>query len=181
MLNRRAMLSSLAAGVVAHPSLESLGSPLFQRPVATTRPLRRADGTVDWDAVRALYSLNPEWTHLSTFLFSSHPKPVADAIDFFRRKFDSDHVWIEQAALKNSEGRLFVAVKKAIADYIGGKAGDVCLTANTTTALAMAYHGLHIRPDQEILTTNHDHMVHHESIRHSVERSGASVRYIALR
>jgi selenocysteine lyase/cysteine desulfurase len=44
----------------------------------------------------------------------------------------------------------------------------------------MAYHGLRIRADQEIVTTEHDHMVHHESIRYACDRSGARVRHVAL-
>src|SRR5678816_454029 len=57
---------------------------------------------------------------------------------------------------------------------------EICVTSNTTTALAMAYHGLRIRPDQQILTTEHDHYVHHESIRYAAARSGATVNYVAL-
>src|SRR5258705_7146908 len=33
-----------------------------------------------WSAVRAQFDLAPDWIHLSTFFFSSHPKPVRDAI-----------------------------------------------------------------------------------------------------
>ena len=54
------------------------------------------------------------------------------------------------------------------------------MTSNTTGALAMAYHGLRIRADQEILTTEHDHYAHHESIRYAAARSGCGVRYVAL-
>ncbi len=44
----------------------------------------------------------------------------------------------------------------------------------------MAYHGLRIRQNQEILTTEHDHYSHHESIRYAAARSGCRVRYLAL-
>jgi selenocysteine lyase/cysteine desulfurase len=81
-------------------------------------------------------------THLSSFLFVSHPKPVADAIDYYRRKLDSDSMWIEIAAFSEAEGRPFQAVKRALADYIGGQASEIALTSNTTQALAMAYQGL---------------------------------------
>ncbi len=54
------------------------------------------------------------------------------------------------------------------------------MTSNTTTALAMVYHGLRIRQGQEVLTTEHDHYSHHESIRYAAARSGCGVRYIAL-
>jgi selenocysteine lyase/cysteine desulfurase len=110
----------------------------------------------------------------------SHPRPVADAIEHFRRKLDADPGWIEQAAFSDSEGRPFVAVKRALADYVGGMPQEICLTSNTTGALAMAYHGLRIREDQEILTTEHDHYAHHESIRYAAARAGCGMRYVAL-
>jgi selenocysteine lyase/cysteine desulfurase len=44
----------------------------------------------------------------------------------------------------------------------------------------MAYHGLRVRGDQEILTTEHDHYSQHMSIRFAAERSGCRVRYIPL-
>ena len=47
--------------------------------------------------MRELFPLAPDWTHLASFLFVSHPKPVAEAIDKFRRKLDADPVWIELA------------------------------------------------------------------------------------
>jgi selenocysteine lyase/cysteine desulfurase len=71
-------------------------------------------------------------------------------------------------------------MKKALADYIGGKPEELCLTSNATQALAMAYHGLRIRANQEILTTEHDHYSQHESIRYAAARSACAVRYISL-
>src|SRR6266566_3536250 len=145
-----------------------------------SRPLRGLNGELDWLAVRDLFPLAPDWTHLSSFLFVSHPKPVAEAIDHFRRKLDSDAMWIEIAAFTDAEGRPFAAVKRTLAEYTGGMPAEIAFTSNTTTALAMAYHGLRIRRDQEIVTTEHDHYSHHESIRYAAARSGCGVRYIPL-
>jgi isopenicillin-N epimerase len=178
-INRRQMLLSLAAGVTTVPALfRDLHS--ATRAERQPRSLRGADGRVDWEAVRALFQLAPDWTHLAAFLFVSHPKPVAESIDYFRKKIDSDHVWLELAILSDSEGRPYTAVKRALAEYIGGLPSEICMTSNTTGALAMAYHGLRIRGDQEILTTEHDHYSHHESIRYAAARSGCGVRYVEL-
>ena len=180
-LDRRQMLLSLAAGAVALPAGRLTGDiGAFVSKSSRARPLRNPNGEVDWEAVRELFPLAPGWTHLASFLFVSHPKPVAEAIDEFRGKLDSDPVWIELAAFTDAEGRPHRAVKRALADYIGGKPDEICLTSNTTSALAVAYHGLRIRPDQEILTTEHDHYSHHESIRYAAWRSGCSVRYVTL-
>jgi len=177
-IHRRQLLASLVATSLL-PSIgraERVLPPLRRLP----RPLHGLDGALDWPAVRELFPLAPDWTHLSSFLFVSHPKPVADAIDHFRRKLDSDAMWIEQAAFTDSEGRPFVTVKQALAQYTGGLPSELALTSNTTGALAMAYHGLRIRADQEIVTTEHDHYSQHESIRYAAARSGCGVRYIAL-
>src|SRR5436309_15312158 len=163
MIARRQLLKSLVAASL-FPSLPSLSR--------SPRPIRLSRDLVDWLAVRELFPLAPDWTHLSSFLFVSHPKPVAEAIDRFRKKLDSDAMWIEIAAFTDAEGHPFTAVKRALAGYVGGDPSEICLTSNTTTSLAMAYHGLRIRADQEIVTTEHDHYSHHESIRHAAARPG---------
>jgi len=179
-LDRRQMLLSLAAGAAALPTRALFAEPLALPPRTRQRPLHFLGGAVDWQAVRDLFPLAPDWTHMASFLFVSHPKPVAERIEHFRRKLDADPVWIELAAFSDAEGRPVEAVKNALASYVGGQPTELCLTSNTTGALAMAWHGLRIRPDQEILTTQHDHYSQHESIRYAAARSHAKVRYIAL-
>lgn len=177
-INRRDMLASvasIAAVGTLRPSV-ALAETISRR----ARPLRRLSGAPDWNAVRELFPLAPDWTHLSCFLFVSHPKPVAEAIEAFKRKIDADPVWLELAVLTDAEGWPYRKVKQALAQYVGGDPVEICMTSNTTGGLAMAYQGLRIRPNQEIVTTEHDHYSHHESIRYSVERSRASVRYIPL-
>jgi len=178
-VSRRQLLTSLTAGVAWTAACRNAERPAQEAPGASGA-LRLANGDVDWSAVRALFPLASGWTHLASFLFVSHPKPVAEAIDRFRHKLDADPLWLEAAAFSDAEGRPFAAIKKSLADYTGGKPEEICLTSNTTVALAMAYQGLRIRGDQEILTTEHDHYSHHESIRLSAERSGARVKYAAL-
>ena len=173
-LARRQLLKSLVAASL-FPAIR-LDRSLSPR----SRPLLGLGGDPDWLAIRALFPLAPDWTHLSSFLFVSHPKPVAEAIDHFRKKLDSDPMWIEIAAFTDAEGRPFAAIKRALAEYTGGTPAEIAFTSNTTTALAMVYHGLRIRRDQEIVTTEHDHYSHHESIRYAAARSGCGVRYIPL-
>jgi isopenicillin-N epimerase len=177
-MNRRDLLAS-AAAVAAAGTLKP-GIALAETISRRARLLRTLSGSPDWNAVRELFPLAPDWTHLSSFLFVSHPKPVAEAIDVFKKKIDSDPVWLELAVLTDAEGWPYRKVKQALAEYVGGEPTEICMTSNTTGGLAMAYQGLRIRHNQEIVTTEHDHYVHHESIRYSVDRSGASVRYIPL-
>src|SRR2546425_6614313 len=176
MLQRRQLLKSLVAASL----FPTIGRVDRMRLRPQPRRLRGLGGEPDWLAVRDLFPLAPDWTHLSSLLFVSHPKPVAEAIDHFRKKLDSDAMWIEIAAFTDAEGRPFTAVKRALAEYSGGSPAEIAFTSNTTTGLAMVYHGLRIRGDQEIVTTEHDHYSHHESIRYAAARSGCGVRYIAL-
>jgi selenocysteine lyase/cysteine desulfurase len=71
-------------------------------------------------------------------------------------------------------------IQAAAAEYLGGKPEEIALTNSTTMGLALIYQGLPLKSGQEILTTAHDHFVHHESIRLAAERAGASVKKIAL-
>ena len=138
-LDRREMLVSLVASLAAGSAGSMFPASLEGQPrVPRLRSLRSATGTVDWLAVRELFPLAPDWTHLSSFLFVSHPKPVAEAIDGFRKKLDSDAMWIEIAAFTDAEGHPFTTVKRALASYVGGDPSEICLTSNTTTSLAMA-------------------------------------------
>ena len=178
-INRRQLLGSLSA-TLAYAAGGCRAEPGNHPATPAAAPLPLPSGDADWRAVRDLFPLTREWTHLASFLLVSHPKPVAEAIERFRQKIDADPAWIEQAAFSESEGRPFQAIKRSLAEYIGGKPEEVCLTSNTTGALAMAYHGLRIRANQTILTTEHDHYSHHESIRFAAERSGCGVRYVPL-
>jgi len=181
-LNRRQLLTTVTAGVaaVAAGCREKESTDFSAKSNAPKLSVLQDNGSVDWSAVRNLFPLAKDWMHFASFLLVSHPKPVAEAIEHFRQKIDNDPLWIDAAAFSDSEGRPFAAVKRALAEYVGGLAEEICLTSNTTTALAMAYHGLRIRTDQEILTTEHDHYSHHESIRFAAARSGCGVRYVRL-
>jgi isopenicillin-N epimerase len=178
-LDRRRLLASLTTGLAwnaaGRPMLAATASP------PPEKALRRPDGTVDWRAVRDLFPLATDKMHFASFLFVSQPAPVAAAIERFRKKLDADPTWLEDAAFGGEgEGRPFQDVKKALASYVGGEPDEICVTSNTTSALAMAYQGLTIRADQEVVTTEHDHYSHHESIRLAALRSGAGVRHVSL-
>src|SRR6187401_938332 len=159
-IDRRQLLLSLGAGLATAAACRNAApSDAAQSPA---KPLKSASGDVDWTAVRDLFPLSRDWTHLAGFLLASNPKPVSDAIAQFRQKIDAEPGWIEDAAFLESEGKPVGDIKKAMAYYLGDTPTNICLTSNTTTALAMAYQGLRIRADQHVLTTEHDHYSHHE-------------------
>lgn len=135
-----------------------------------------ANDSQDWSAVRDQFALARDYVHLSSFFLSSHPRPVRESIERHRRAIDDNpFLYVEQNMFK-MPGQ----VRAAAARYLGGTAEEVALTNSTTQGLAFVYHGLPLKAGQEILTTTHDHYVHHEAIRLAAERAGATVKKISL-
>jgi len=135
----------------------------------------------DWSVVRDQFNLSPEYIHLATFALVSHPRPVREAIQKYRRALDENPFLVVDRGLWGPEAEnLPHKVREAAAEYIGGRPEEIALTGNTTMGLALVYYGLPLRAGQEVLTTAHDHFSHHESIRLATERAGASMRKIIL-
>ena len=151
---------------------------LLAEAAARTEPLPAVG---DWAAVRALFKLTPEYRHLSGFFIASHPTPVRQAIEAFRDAMDANpFLVVEHGMFGDDAQNLQLAVCNDAAPYLGVRAQDIALVQNTTTGLALVYHGLPLGPGDEVLATTHDHVVHHESIRLACERSGASWRRVPL-
>src|SRR5687768_7083675 len=135
----------------------------------------------DWNRVRAQFSLDPAWMHFASFFIASHPAPVRDAIEAWRRAMDRDPFQvIEHGMFTDEAHNIPLQVRTAIARYLGGRADDIALTRSTTESLALVYHGLPLKAGDEVLATTHDHYSHHESIRLATRRAGATTRRIAL-
>ena len=168
MFSRRTFLvtSALATGAAA------------VRPVLAQQPQTSA---TDWNSVRRQFDLDPRYVHASLFFITSHPRPVREAIDLYRKRVDANPFeTVEHLTFGPDDVNQTLKVTTALAKYIGADVDDIALTQNTTTGLALIYHGLPLIAGDEVLTTNHDHYSHHESIRLATERSGATSRRIAL-
>ncbi len=152
----------------------------FPAPATAQAALVSPAGAVDWTAVRKLFNLAPDWIHLSSFYLVSHPKPVRDAIESYCRKLDENPMYVEEVMFHEGQEHALDRVKRRVAAYVGGKPEEIALVPNTTTGLALVYNGLRLKPGQEILTTEHDHDSHHESIRLATDKNGASTRRITL-
>lgn len=141
--------------------------------------VRPAAGNIPglWKMVRSQFDqLAPDQIHLSSFFLASHPRPVREAIEAHRKAIDENPFEYVEKNMFEMPGK----VQASAAEYLGGKPEEVAITNSTTMGLALVYHGLAVKAGQEILVTEHDHFVHHESARLAAERAGASVRKVQL-
>ncbi len=130
----------------------------------------------DWEAVRGEFELTRDRVHFSTFFLAAHPRPVREAIERHRRGFDADPLGYFHETADQAQGD----VLSAASEYLGVSPTEIALTDSTTMGLGLLYGGLALRIGQEILTTTHDHYSTETSLRLAAERSGATVKRVAL-
>ena len=161
-LTRRGLLAraGLAAGALA------VGRPELAEAVDAAPDLR------DWGSVRSQFELEPGRVHLTSFLLATHPRAVRDAITAHRQRLDANPV----EYLHGPGDALSAAAREAAGRFLGAPASELALTDSTTMGLGLLYTRLALRPEDEVLTTEHDFYATHESLR----LSGARVRRIAL-
>ncbi len=177
-VNRRGFLAAGGALAAAAFAPGRLLAALEGRPRAARTP---APDLSNWAAVRALFPLAPGWTHLSAFFLVSHPRPVREAIERYRRALDENPLLcVEHSLFDPERASVEVEVRRSAGEYCGGGPDNVALVPNTTHGLALVHAGLSLRAGDEILLTTHDHFVHHEAARLAAERAGATTRRITL-
>jgi selenocysteine lyase/cysteine desulfurase len=187
-MGRRIVMSVNRRDFVAAVGLSALASAGAR--AATPKPHAPpvAENLSDWSVVREQFDLSPLFLHFSQFFLVSHPRPVRQSIELYRRMLDANPVSTVDHGMgldvimgaQASDVSFPVRVQRAAAEYVGGHADDIALTDSTTQGLALVYNGLTLKPGDEILTTTHDHFVHHEVIRYAAERNGATARRISL-
>ena len=121
----------------------------------------------------------PGLPHFSNFLVTSHPRPVREAIERYRQQIDRnpglamdwglEETWKREGQVREWAGR-----------YLNAKPAQIALTGSTSEGLAMIYGGIKLRPDQEILTTEHEHYATQNVLDFRVARQGTQVRRIRL-
>jgi len=111
-------------------------------------------------------------------LLASNPRRVKEAIDKHRKALDEDPVGTAEHDLRTGEWTK--ATLESAARYFGTTPDNVTLTDSTTSGLTVVYGGLLLKPNDEVITTKHDHWVTHEGLRLASERSGAKVRQVPL-
>ena len=172
MSNRREFLKQagiLAAALPLGASLPNVAGAANAAPATGNK----------WTRLQQLFDQDPAYLHFSNFLITTHPKPVREAIERHRAALDNnpglamdwDHGVIEQ---REENVRVWAG------RYLQADAKQIALTGSTTEGLATIYGGVHVRPDQEILTTEHEHYATHTILALRSERDGTRVRKIRL-
>lgn len=133
-------------------------------------------GGVDWVAIRQQFALDPELIHLAGMLLASHPAPVRDAIEAHRAELEREPA----GYVLENDGRLRKRVVQAAGAYFGADPAGVALTDSTTMGLSLLYQGLQLAPDDEVLTTTHDHYSTWYNLELMSRRRGAKVRKVSL-
>src|SRR5262245_54062703 len=83
-----------------------------------------ADLTSDWNAFRDLFELSVDYIHMASFYIASHPRRVGEAIGKYRKQLDENpYLVVERGMFEDEYENLPKRVKKAAAEYIGGKPG----------------------------------------------------------
>jgi selenocysteine lyase/cysteine desulfurase len=193
-LSRRELLRLGSAATGALAAAQALGCTAPQQSAPATPPAAPAgtpastplEGPAgpDWDAIRAEFDLSDEYVHLASLLIASHPRVVRRAIEEHRRALDTNPAdylhrrWALQADGIDEDGE--EQVMRAAARYLETEPDLVALTDSTTMGLAMVYNGVAIRPDQEILTTEHEHGATQLSLEFRARRTGCAMRTISL-
>jgi selenocysteine lyase/cysteine desulfurase len=126
--------------------------------------------------VRDAFPLARDKLHFTAFLLSPHPRPVANAIERYRRGIDTDpdgYLFAHETAREQQ-------VLRAASHYLGAPADEIALTDSTTMGLGLLYGGLKLAPGDELLTSTHDFYSTHEALRLRARRDGAALRKIPL-
>jgi selenocysteine lyase/cysteine desulfurase len=132
-----------------------------------------------WPQLRSLFELDYSLAHFSNFLITSHPRPVREAIAQFRAELDRNPaaaVDYESEAIWKHEDN----ARNWAANYLAVKPAQIALTGSTTEGLSLIYTGIHIRPDQELLTTEHEHSSAYAAMRFRKQRENTLMREIRL-
>lgn len=172
MTNRRSFLKQagiLAAGI---PLASAVSLPAH---AASPAPLPKDK----WDQLRQLFTQDPNYLHFANFLVTSHPLPVREAIEMHRANLDRNP-GLAMDWHRGETERREEEVRVWAGRYLKAKPSQIALTGSTTEGLAMIYAGIHVRPDQEILTSEHEHYAANSVFEYRTQKDGTQVRKIKL-
>jgi len=169
MTDRRTFLKQ--AGLLA------ASLPLLPQALAAAAP--DFSGKDKWQQLRQLFPLDPDYAHFANFLVTAHPRPVQQAIDYYRAEIDRNPArWVDWET--EIEWQREGEVREWAARYLDVRPRQIALTGSTTEGLGMIYGRLKVAAGQEILTTEHEHYATRKTLEFRQRQEGTRVRKLRL-
>ena len=131
MIDRRTFLRSTAVSAVAALAPRTLLS-------AVAKQTPALPDLSQWDTVRAQFDmLSKDHVHFGSFYLVSHPRPVREAIEAYRRAIDAEpFLEVEHRMFMPGSDNLQMKVREDMTRYLGATPEQIALTGNTTTGLS---------------------------------------------
>jgi isopenicillin-N epimerase len=117
------------------------------------------------------WPLDPEVVYLNHGAFGSCPRPVQEAADALRRRFERAPM---QFVLRDAEC-LIDQARAAAAPLMGADGEDLVFVQNATTAVCTVLASLPARPGDELLVTDHAYNACRNALDLHARRTGMSV------
>ena len=125
---------------------------------------------------RLLFSLDPAVSHLNHGSFGAVPISVQRAQQRLRDEMEADPLRFFTAGLVDR----ITHARRHLAGFLGADPDGTALTVNATTGVAVALQSVGLRPDDEVLTTDHGYGAVDFAVRRECQRTGATHRVLRV-
>ena len=102
---------------------------------------------------KSLFLLDPKITHLNHGSFGACPRPIFDSLISWQKKLEFNPTKHLAVDIYNH----LETSRKSLSNYIHCNQDDIVFFPNPSTALNTVIKSLDLKPDDEILTTNHEY------------------------
>src|SRR3954470_17088555 len=128
----------------------------------------------DWIALRNEFPMLKNWTYLDVARKTAPPRCQERALQEYTRDI------YENAGADAWSATNVAETRTLLAQLLGAKAGEIAFTKNTTDGLNIAAHGFDLKPGDNIVLTNLEHVANIWVWKHW-EARGVEIRYAEAR
>ncbi len=123
------------------------------------------------NALKEHFLLKPDSTFLNFGSFGATPRPVLEKWQSLQREFEEEP--IQFMTVRGPQ--LLAASRAALAGFLGCDASDVVYVTNPSYAVSIITHSLHLRPGDEVLTTDLEYGACDRAWDHMCQLTGAKL------
>ena len=132
--------------------------------------------TSSFESLKKQFQLDPTVTYLNHGSFGACPKPIFKERDKWQRKIERQPVsFIEDKAIN-----LLDWSRQELASFIHCDKDDVVYFPNPTTAMNMVIRSLDLKPENEVLSSNHEYGAIEKTWRFVANKKGFSYKSIDI-